>query len=72
MKTVTVKIPEDWAENIDRLADEHGTSRASVLRSAIDDGLRAHKYYPEEFAINPDRYEMKSAAEMAKDGDLPP
>lgn len=72
MQTATVKIPDDWAEQIDKLADEHDTSRAAVLRSAIDDGLRAHKYYPDEFAINPEQHEMRSAPELAKDGDLSP
>lgn len=72
MKTVTVKIPEDWADSIDRLAEEHDTSRAAVLRSAIDDGLRAHKYYPDEFAINPERYEHPDAVELARSDDKRP
>jgi len=71
MKVVTVKLPDDQVDTLDRLADEHDTSRAAVLRSAIDDGLRAHKYYPDDFTINPERYEMRSAPELAKDGDLP-
>jgi len=71
MKTVTVKIPDDQADKIDRLADEFDTSRAAILRSAIDDGLRAHKYYPDDFGLDPERYEMRTAPEMAKDGDLP-
>jgi len=71
MKTVTVKIPEKQADRIDSLADEHDTSRAAVLRSVIDDGLRANKYYPEEFAILPERHELRTAPELAKDGDLP-
>jgi predicted transcriptional regulator len=71
MKTVTVKVPDDWVDSLDSLAEEHGTSRAAVLRSAIDDGLRAHKYHPDEFAINPERYEEADAVELAKDGSLP-
>lgn len=70
MKTVTVRVPDDWTDSIDRLAEKHETSRAAVLRSAIDDGLRAHKYYPGEFAINPERYEQADAVELAKNGDL--
>lgn len=72
MKVVTVKVPDDWVDNIDSIAEEHETSRAAVLRSAIDDGLRAHKYYPDEFAINPERYEQADAVELTKRGDLSP
>jgi predicted DNA-binding protein len=71
MKTVTVKVPDDWVDSLDNLAENHGTSRAAVLRSAIDDGLRAHKYYPEDFEMNPERYEKPDAVELAKDGSLP-
>ena len=71
MKTVTVKVPDDWVDNLDSIAEEHETSRAAVLRSAIDDGLRAYKYYPDDFAINPGRYEEPDAVELAKDGVLP-
>lgn len=70
MKTVTVKVPDDWASSIERLAEKHGTSRAAILRSAIDDGLRAHKYYPEDFALNPEDYEKADAVELVKRGDL--
>lgn len=71
MKTVTVKLPDDWVDSLDDLAEDHETSRAAVLRSAIDDGLRAHKYYPDDFAINPEQYERSDAVELAKDGSLP-
>ena len=71
MKVVTVKIPDEQADHIDNLADEYDSSRAAILRSAIDDGLRAHKYYPEDFGLEPERYEMRTAPELAKDGDLP-
>jgi len=71
MKVVTVKIPESQADRIDNLADEYDTSRAAVLRSVIDDGLRAYKYYPDDFGIEPERYQMKTAPELARDGDLP-
>jgi predicted transcriptional regulator len=71
MKTVTVKVPDDWVNSLDSLAEDHDTSRAAVLRSAIDDGLRAHKYYPDEFALNPEEYEEPDAVELAKDGVLP-
>jgi predicted transcriptional regulator len=72
MKTVTVKVPDEWADNIDSIAEDHGTSRAAVLRSAIDDGLRAYKYHPDEFALNPEEYEQADAVELAKDDDIQP
>jgi hypothetical protein len=72
MKVLTVQVPDDWAESIDRIADNHDTSRAAVLRSAIDDGLRAYKYYPEDFALNPEDYERADAVELTKRDDLPP
>ena len=68
MQTATVKLPEEWIDSLDRIAEEHDTSRAAVLRSAIDDGLRAHKYYPEDFAINPERYEHPDAVELSREG----
>jgi len=61
-----VKLPEDWIDTLDKIAEEHDTSRAAVLRSAIDDGLRAHKYYPDDFAINPEQYEQADAVQLAK------
>jgi predicted transcriptional regulator len=72
MKTVTVKVPDEWADSIDSIAENHKTSRAAVLRSAIDDGLRAYKYYPDDFALNPEEYEEADAVELAKKGDLSP
>jgi len=72
MQTATVKLPEEWIDSLDRIADEHDTSRAAVLRSAIDDGLRAHKYHPDEFAINPERYEHPDAVELTKQDDKRP
>jgi hypothetical protein len=72
MKVLTVQVPDDWAESIDGIADNHDTSRAAVLRSAIDDGLRAYKYYPEDFALNPEDYERADAVELTKRDDLPP
>lgn len=71
MKTVTAKIPDDMAKHIDSLADEYDTSRAAIIRSVLDNGLRAPKYYPEDFPMDPEHHEMRSAAEMAEDGDLP-
>jgi len=70
MEVVTVQLPDDWIDHIDMKAEEHNTSRAAVLRSVIDNGLRAPKYYPDEFPINPEQYERHDAVELAKKGAL--
>jgi hypothetical protein len=72
MKTAAVKVPEDWIDTLDKLADEHGTSRAAVLRSVIDNGLRAHKYHPDDFGIEPERFEEHDAVELTQRDDLDP
>ena len=71
MEVATVKLPDDWISHIDELAEHHGTTRAAVLRSVIDNGLRAPKYYPDEFPIKPEQYEQHDAVELAKAGRLP-
>lgn len=71
MNVATASIPEDWDEKLDQIAEEHDTSRSAVLRSVIDNGLRAHKYHPDEFAINPERYEQADAVELVQRGELP-
>ena len=70
MDVVTVQLPEDWIDHIDKVAEEHGTSRAAVLRSVIDNGLRVPKYHPDEFPILPEQYEQADAVELAKQGRL--
>lgn len=71
MQVVTVKLPDDWIEHIDNIADDHGTSRSAVLRSVVDNGLRAPKYYPDEFPMDPSQHEQPDAVELAKSGRLP-
>ena len=70
MEVVTVQLPDDWIEHMDGIAEEHNTSRAAVLRSVIDNGLRAPKYYSDEFTILPEEYERHDAVELAKQGQL--
>lgn len=65
-------LPESLVEHLDELAEEHGTPRSAVIRAAIDNGLRAAKYYPDELALQPERHVRKTAADMAEDGDMPP
>jgi hypothetical protein len=71
MEVATVQLPEDWLDHIDSVADEHNTSRAAVLRSVIDNGLRAPKYYSDEFPILPEEYERPNAVELRQKGELP-
>lgn len=71
MEVVTVQLPDDWVEHIDSVADEHDTTRAAVLRSIVDNGLRAPKYHPDEFPITPERHERADAVKLAKQGRLP-
>jgi len=71
MDVVTVKLPDSHVDHLDKLADEHDTTRAAILRSVIDNGLRAPKYYPDEFPILPENHEMADAVELAKRGKLP-
>ena len=45
--TISVRVDDDLLRYVDRLADEHGTTRSEVARHLLDNGSRAHKYYPE-------------------------
>jgi predicted transcriptional regulator len=70
MPIITVQVPEEWAEHVDDLAQEHNTTRAAVLRCTIDNGLRAPKYHPDEFSMDPEQYERKDAVELAREGKI--
>lgn len=72
MQTVTVRVPDEWVESIDERADEYDTNRATILRTALDNGLRAPKYDRASFpAYNP-RLERADAVEMAQRDDMRP
>lgn len=71
MEPIGVKLTEAQVNRLDELAEEHDTSRSAVLRSVVDNGLRATKYHPDEFPILPDQYEQADAVELAKEGRLP-
>jgi metal-responsive CopG/Arc/MetJ family transcriptional regulator len=64
-----VQLPEDWIDTLDRIAEEHETSRSAVIRAAIDMGLRARKY-DEAFELVPEQHERETVADLAKDGRL--
>jgi predicted transcriptional regulator len=49
---VATRVSESSAARIKELAEKHDVSTATIARHAIDQGLRAHKYY-EEFEIAP-------------------
>ena len=50
--TISIRVDDDLADYIDRLADRYDTTRSDVARHLLDTGSRAHKYYP-EFEIDP-------------------
>lgn len=52
-KSVATRISEGNKDRIEELAEQCDMSESEVLRHAIDQGLRAHKYY-EEFEIRPE------------------
>jgi predicted transcriptional regulator len=72
MQTVSVQVPEEWVETIDERADEHDTTRAAILRTVIDNGLRAHKYDKADFAVYLERMERADAVELARRDDMRP
>lgn len=50
--TISVRVDDDLLEYLDGLADRYDTTRSEVARHLLDNGTRAHKYYP-EFEIDP-------------------
>lgn len=50
--TVSARVDTDIDDRITAVSDDTGLSRSEVIRRALDNGLRAHKYY-DEFEINP-------------------
>lgn len=71
MDAVGLRLTEEQLQHIDNLADRHDASRSAVMRSIVDNGLRAPKYHPDEFDINPEQYELADALELTKEGQLP-
>ena len=45
--TISVRVDPSLLDYIDQLADQHDTTRSEVARHLLDNGSRAHKYYPE-------------------------
>jgi len=64
-----IQLPEGWIDTLDKLAEEHDTSRSAVIRAAIDMGLRARKY-DEAFELAPENHERDTVADLAKQGEL--
>jgi hypothetical protein len=72
MQTVTVRLPEDLVQSIDTRAEKYDTSRATILRTAIDYGMRAPKYDGAEFPAYDPTHERADAVELARRDDLRP
>jgi hypothetical protein len=70
MNPVGVKLTPEQLEKVDSIADEYDTSRSAVLRCVVDNGLRAGKYHPDEFPIDPKPWEQSNAPQLAKEGRL--
>ncbi|HID43252.1 MAG TPA: UPF0175 family protein [Archaeoglobaceae archaeon] len=43
MKTTSVRLPEEYIEEIDRISDEEGIDRGALLRKFIGNALKEHK-----------------------------
>jgi predicted HTH domain antitoxin len=43
MKTTSVRLPEEYIEEIDRISEEEGVDRGTLLRRLIGDALKEHK-----------------------------
>jgi|Deesub1362B_J571_1020462.scaffolds.fasta_scaffold00953_2 predicted HTH domain antitoxin len=43
MKTTSVRLPEEYIKEIDRISNEEGLDRGTLLRRFIGDALREHK-----------------------------
>lgn len=57
LEPVTVKLPPDQADTIQKIADYHDVSKSAVMRNVVFNGIRAHKYI-EEFDMEPQNYEI--------------
>lgn len=72
METVSVQVPEEWVETVDERAEEYDTTRAAILRTVIDNGLRAHKYDEANFPVYLEQMERADAVELARRDDTRP
>ena len=43
MKTTSVRLPEEYINEIDRISEEEGVDRGTLLRKFIGNALREHK-----------------------------
>lgn len=46
-ETISVRVDASLLSYIDQLAGQHDATRSDVARQLLDNGSRAHKYYPE-------------------------
>lgn len=68
MRPVGVQLPEDMLRELERVAEESGTSRSAAIRAALDLGLRARNY-PEIGPLAPERQHMLTIAEQSAQSD---
>jgi len=64
LRNTGVQIQESAIQKLDEIADNHGVTRSAAIRAAIDTGLRARKYYPDELSLEPERFHRQTIAEQ--------
>lgn len=52
-RTLSYRLDEKTHNHLERLADKHDVSKSEVARVALQSGLRAGKYYPDDFSLGP-------------------
>jgi len=62
LRSTGVQLPESQCCVLDEIAEQHGTTRSTVIRAVIDTGLRARKY-DEQYAPDLERFDRDTIAE---------
>jgi hypothetical protein len=70
-RNVTVQLPDEWADEVEDIADLNDSTQAATMRAIVEIGLTAREEYPHEFPILPTEYERANAPQLAKEGRLP-
>jgi predicted transcriptional regulator len=52
-RTLSYRLDEETHDRLERLAEQHNVSKSEVARIALQSGLRAGKYYPDDFSLGP-------------------
>jgi len=52
-RTLSYRLDEETHDHLEQLAEQHDVSKSEVARAALRAGLRAGRYYPEDFSLGP-------------------